>query len=277
MVKNTTNTRKKVGLALSGGGWRGMAHIGVLKVLEKNNIPIDFIAGTSAGALMGGLYSYYGNIDQLEEFVLKFGYKDLFKMITDPRLKTGIIKGQKIIKYINEKTNYVNIEDLKIPFSAVASDLVSGKPYYFKKGSLAEAIRTSISIPLLFQPTQKDGMILIDGGATENVPVNCLKEMGAEYIIASNVNSGIFPLGPGMIKNAGNIALVSTRTMLNTLSDILTSQVDFAIESKIPIEKMKIGVGYFLEFIKEKEVIAIGERAAESSIKELKKYLSDKI
>lgn len=277
MGKSETKTRKKVGLALSGGGWRGMAHIGVLKVLEKNNIPIDFIAGTSAGALMGGLYSYYGNIEQLEDFVIKFGYKDLLKMITDPRLKTGIIKGQKIINYINGKTNNVNIEDLKIPFVAVASDLITGKPYYFKKGNLAEAIRTSISIPLLFQPSHKDGMVLIDGGATENVPVNCVKEMGANFVIASNVNSGFFPIKQDTIKNAGNVALVSTRTMLNSLSDILTAQADFAIESKIPIEKMKIGVGYFLEFIKEKEVIAIGEKAAEKSIEELKSYLFDKI
>lgn len=269
--------REKVGLALSGGGWRGMAHVGVLKVLEKNNIPIDFIAGTSAGALIGGLYSYYGNAEQLENFVLKFGYKDLLKTITDPRLRTGIIKGQKLIRYINEKTDNVNIEDLKIPFSAVASDLVSGKPYYFKDGNLAEAIRTSISIPLIFQPTKKDGMILIDGGATENVPVNCLKEMGANYIIASNVNSGIFPVKPGRIKNIRNIALISTRTMLNTLSDVLTSQADFIIEPKITIEKFKIGVGYFLEFIKEKEVIAIGEKSTEESIKELKKHLSDRI
>lgn len=277
MGKNKKNTTKKIGLALSGGGWRGMAHIGVLKVLEKNNIPIDFIAGTSAGALMGGLYSYYGNTEQLEDFVIKFGYKDLLKMITDPRLKAGVIKGEKIIRYINEKTNKANIEDLKIPFTAVASDLITGKPYYIKKGNLAEAIRTSISIPLLFQPIKKEDRVLIDGGATENVPVNCVRGMGAEFVIASNVNSGFFPLKQGMVKNAGNIALASTRVMLNTLSDMLTSQADYAIESKIPIEKMKIGVGYFLEFIKEKEVIAIGERAAEKNINELKKILFDKI
>lgn len=277
MSKSETKTRKKVGLALSGGGWRGMAHIGVLKVLEKNNIPIDFIAGTSAGAFIGGLYSYYGNIEQLEDFILKFNYKDLFKMITDPRLKTGIIKGQKIINYINRKTDDVNIEDLKIPFAAVASDLITGNPYYFKEGNLAEAIRTSISIPLIFQPKIKDGMVLIDGGATENVPVNCVKEMGADFIIASNVNTGFFPLKTGVVKNAKNIALVSTRTMLNTLSNMLTRQADFAIEPNIPIEKMKVGVGYFLEFIKEKEVIAIGEKAAEKSIKELKSCLFDKI
>jgi len=277
MSKSETKKRKKIGLALSGGGWKGIAHIGVLKVLEKNNIPIDFIAGTSAGSIVGGLYSYYGNVEQLQEFLLNFNYKDLFKIITDPKLKTGIINGRKITNYINKKTDNVNIEDLKIPFAAVATDLITGNSYYFKEGNLAEAIRASISLPLLFQPKIKDGMVLVDGGVTENIPVNCVREMGADFIIASDVNSGFFPLKTGVVKNAKNIALVSTRATLNTLSNMLATQADYVIEPKIPTEKIKVGVGYFLEFIKEKEIIAIGEKAAEDNIKELKKYLSDKI
>ena len=133
------SNKKKIGLALSGGGWRGLAHIGVLKVLEENNIPIDFIAGTSAGALVGGLYSYFGNSKDLEEFVLKFGYKDLFKIVADPKLKSGLIKGDRLIRYLNKLTDNANIEDLRIPFRAVSTDLLTGKTYYFKKGNIEYA------------------------------------------------------------------------------------------------------------------------------------------
>lgn len=273
MDKHMKNTKKKVGLALGGGGWRGLAHVGVLKALEENNIPIDFIAGTSAGALIGGLYSYFGNVKELEEFVKNFGYRDLFKIITDARLKSGILKGQKLIKYLNKITNDANIEDLKIPFKAVSTDLLTGKSYYFDKGNLAEAIKASVSIPLLFNPTKKDGKILIDGGATENVPVTCVKDMGAELVIASCVNTAYFPLKETQLKSSGKIAVISARAMLNTISDMLSIQADIAIEPKIPLDKVSIGVSYFLEFVKEKDTIKIGEDTALKKIEEIKKKL----
>lgn len=273
MDKHTINTKKKVGLALSGGGWRGLAHVGVLKALEENNIPIDFIAGTSAGALIGGLYSYFGNVRELEEFVKNFGYRDLFKIITDARLKSGILKGQKLIKYLNKITNNANIEDLKIPFKAVSTDLLTGKSYYFDKGNLAEAIKASVSIPLLFNPTEKDGKVLIDGGATENVPVICAKNMGADLVIASCVNTAYFPLKETQLKSSGKIAVISARAMLNTISDMLSTQADIVIEPKIPLEKVSIGVSYFLEFVKEKDTIKVGEETALKKIEEVKKSL----
>ena len=194
MSKKELKNRKKVGLALSGGGWRGIAHVGVLKALEENNIPIDFIAGTSAGALFGGLYSYFGNYKELENFVTKFGYRDLFKAVGDPRMRKGILKGQRMIKYLNELTNHAKIEDLKIPFSAVTTDLLTAKPHYIRNGNLSEAIRASISIPMLFQPLNKNGMKLVDGGIVENLPIKCVKDMGAKIVIAVDVNTAYFPL-----------------------------------------------------------------------------------
>ena len=267
------NTKKKVGLALSGGGWRGLAHVGVLKALEENNIPIDFIAGTSAGALVGGLYSYFGNVKDLEEFVKNFGYKELFKIVADPKLKNGILKGEKLINYLNEITKNANIEDLKIPFKAVSTNLITGKSYYFEKGNLAEAIKASVSIPLLFNPTQKDGMLLIDGGATENVPVICAKEMGTKFLIACSVNTAYFPLKETQVTSPGKIGLVSARVLLNTLSDMLAAQADVVIEPKITQDNISMGVGYFLEFVKEKDTIKVGEEAALKKIDKIKKKL----
>lgn len=264
------SNKKKIGLALSSGGWRGLAHIGVLKVLEENNIPIDFIAGTSAGALVGGLYSYFGNSKDLEEFVLKFGYKDLFKIVADPKLKSGLIKGDRLIRYLNKLTDNANIEDLRIPFRAVSTDLLTGKTYYFKKGNLAEAIKSSISIPLVFRPTKQDSMYLVDGGVTENVPVKCVKDMGADFVIVSSVNTTIFPVEMEDVSSSRKIAEISARAVLGTLSEMMSSQADFVIKPKIPKSKVGIGVNYFLEFVKEKELVKIGQKETEDRMRSLK-------
>ena len=271
--KKESRTRIKVGLALGGGGWRGLAHVGVLKVLEKNNIPIDFIAGTSAGALIGGLYSYFGNSEDLEKFILKFGYRDLIKIGLDPKLKTGLIKGKKFIQYINDLTNHINIEDLKIPFRAVSSDLISGKSVYIGSGNLAEAIKNSGSVPVIFQPTCKEGMCLVDGGITENIPVRCVKDMGAEFIIAVNLNAHFFPMCEENVKSSSRIALVTTRVMLDQLSKLLVREADVLIEPTIVKKDIKFSLSYLLKFVKEKEIIKVGERETEKAIKSIKKKL----
>ncbi len=274
MSKKELKNKKKIGLALSGGGWRGIAHVGVLKALEENNIPIDFIAGTSAGALFGGLYSYFGNYKELENFVIRFGYRDLFKAVGDPRIRGGFLKGQKMIKYLNELTNHAKIEDLKIPFSAVTTDLITSKSHYIRDGKLSEAIRASVSIPLIFRPVNKNGMKLVDGGVTENVPIKCVKDMGADIIIAVDVNTAYFPVTEKDLNSTRQIAVVSARAVLNTLSDFLSLEADVLIEPKVNSKnKTSIGVGYFLEFVKEKDIIRVGEESAEKSMKEIKKLL----
>lgn len=274
MKTNKNKKKVKIGLALSGGGWRGLAHVGVLKVLEKYNIPIDLIAGSSAGALFGGLYSYYGNSKDLEEFIIKFGYRDLFKIIADPKLKSGLIKGRNMIKYLNKHTEKALIEDLKVPFTAVASDVLTAKSYYFKKGNLSEAIKTSASIPLLFQPTIKGDMVLIDGGATENVPVRCAKDMGADIVIAVSVNTAYFPLEKSQVKTSTNLAVASARTVLDRFSEILSNEADITIKPKISKKKVEVGISYFLEFVREKDIIKTGEKAAEDKIEEIMKVLN---
>ena len=265
--------RKKIGLALSGGGWRGLTHVGVLKILEENNIPIDFIAGTSAGALIGGLYCYFGNSKDLEKFILDFGYRDLFKIISDPRLKSGLLKGKKFQNYLNKVTKNSDVEDLKIPFCAVATDILSGNPYYIKKGDLAKAIKASVSIPLLFTPSKTDGKVLIDGGAIENVPVRCVKEMGADFVIAVSVNTAYFPVKEGDVNSSAKIAVVSTRAMLKQMSEMLASEADIIIEPKISKKKVEMGVSYFLEFVREKDIIKIGERTTQDKLKDIIKKI----
>lgn len=275
MVSNLNKSHKKIGLALGGGGWRGLAHVGVIKVLEKHGIPIDFVAGTSAGALMGGLYCYFGNINTLESYILKFGYKDLLKVVADPKLKNGILKGKKLINYLNKLTDSAKIEDLRIPFSAVSTNLLNGKSYYMDKGNLAEIIKSSVSIPFVFQPTVTDHLFLIDGGATENVPVTCVKEMGAEFVIAVDVNTAYFPVRKEELKSSADILVVTARASSNRISELCSKEADVVIKPKVTRKKVKMGLKYFLEFVKEKDIIKIGEQAAEDLIDEIKSKLND--
>lgn len=186
--------KKKIGLALGAGSAKGIAHIGVIKELEKNNISIDYIAGTSIGSVIGGLYALTKNINMIEELAYSKGYKDMFDAFFDPSLKSSIFKGDKVMDFLGD---YINndtlIQDTKIPFAAVATNIKNAQPVILKEGSLKTAIRASISIPLLLKPVKYNDMILIDGGNTNPVPVDVVKEMGAQRVIAVNLYSSKFP------------------------------------------------------------------------------------
>lgn len=186
--------KKKIGLALGAGSAKGLAHIGVIKELEKNNISIDYIAGTSIGSVIGGLYALTKDIKMIEELAYSKGYKEMFNAFFDPSLKSSVFKGEKVLDlldgYIGKGTL---IQDTKIPFAAIATDLNTAQPVILREGNLNEAIRASISIPLLLKPVKYNDMVLIDGGNTNPVPVNVAREMGAQRVIAVNLYSEKFP------------------------------------------------------------------------------------
>ncbi len=184
-------TQQVVGLALSSGGARGIAHIGVLKALAEANIPVDMIAGTSAGSLFGGLYACGKSPDEVAKFA-----KNLIKLIDfksglwDPRFNlpwNGVIKGNATLKYLDKQFNHATFADTKIPFYVVAADVMSGEEIVFEEGSLAEAVRASIGMIGIFSPYQLDRHYLIDGGAVNPLPATVLAEKGANIIIASSV------------------------------------------------------------------------------------------
>lgn len=184
-------THRTVGLALSSGGARGIAHIGVIQALEKANIPIDMIAGTSAGSLFGGLYATGKTAAEVAEFA-----KNLIKLIDlksglwDPRFSlpwNGLIKGNATLKYLSKQFSNATFADTKIPFYVVAADVLSGEEIVFEEGPIAEAVRASIGMIGIFSPYQLNGHYLIDGGAVNPVPASILVEKGADFIIASSV------------------------------------------------------------------------------------------
>jgi NTE family protein len=180
--------KPKVGLALSGGAVRGMSHIGILKVLEKENIPINFVAGTSIGALIGTIYASGVKIEKLEQIAKTTKWKKLVDF-TIP--KTGFIAGKRIEDYIKKIIGNKNFEDLGIPLSIVATELNSGQKVVFNQGNLTKAIRASISMPGVFEPVVEDGSIFIDGGLVDPVPVDIVKEMGADIVITVDLTINI--------------------------------------------------------------------------------------
>jgi len=175
----------KFGLALGSGSARGLAHVGVIQALEAYHIPIDMIAGTSIGSVIGSLYAAGASIDQLEEAALSMKKSKTFSLI-DPTLPhSGLISGKKIEKMLNGLAlKGKTFDDLRIPFAAVATDIESGVEVILNQGKLIDAVRASISIPGIFTPVKYQDCYLVDGGVVDPVPVDVLQKMGADVIIA---------------------------------------------------------------------------------------------
>lgn len=181
----------KIGLALGSGGPRGLSHVGVLKVLLSHGIQPDIITGTSIGALIGGAYATLGNVEDVERVAYSSDMKAVLSTLFDPSLRTGLIKGQKATQFLREKIGDPDIASLSPQFFPVATDISTGEPVVFERGSLVEAIRASVSIPLMFQPVNVSGRLLADGGLTQVVPARIAREHGADVVIAVNLNARI--------------------------------------------------------------------------------------
>ncbi len=178
---------KKIALVLGGGGARGIAHIGVLKVLEENKIPIHSIIGTSIGALIGGMYAAGLNANQLKEIALSLNHISLARLFPPSFSSHGIINSDNIRIFLKKYINEPLIENLKIPFFAVATDLMTGEEIILNKGSLIEAIIASISIPAIFHPLYYDGRFLVDGGLVDPLPVEVAIKNKFKPVIAVNI------------------------------------------------------------------------------------------
>jgi len=181
----------KVGLALGAGGARGLAHIGVLKALEEESIPIDMIAGTSMGAVIGALYAKLRKANILERMVLETNWKQLVRLVDLNLLaRKGLVHGQKVKELLSSLIGDVKFEDLEIPLAVIAADAQTSEEIIFNEGSVIEAVRASISLPVIFTPVKWGNRFLIDGGIVNPVPVDVLRNMGAEVVIAVNVILG---------------------------------------------------------------------------------------
>jgi len=180
--------KKNVALALSSGGARGLAHIGAIEELEAQGYHISSIAGCSMGALIGGVYAA-GKLNEFREWMKTIDRKKMLGLIDFSLSLNHIVKGTRIIEAIMEFVPDVNIEDLPIPYCAVATDLKAGREVLFCKGSLFKAIRASISLPSFYEPVQRDDMILIDGGIINPLPLNRVKRQSGNILVGVDVSS----------------------------------------------------------------------------------------
>lgn len=176
--------KKKIALVLSGGAALGFAHIGVLESLEKHNISVDMIVGTSMGGLIAGCYAAGVSTENMTTFATKFKNINFFDFNFD---KAGVFSGKGIMKTINKIIPDIKIEDLNKKFACVAYDINAEEIVVFKEGSLRDSVRSTISIPGLFVPFKIDNKILVDGGVLNNLPEDVAKEMGADIIISCDV------------------------------------------------------------------------------------------
>jgi NTE family protein len=254
--------RPKIGLALGSGGARGMAHIGILKVLEEHAIPIDYIAGSSIGALVGSLYCVGHTPDQLRKFTTHFPQK-YWLDYTVPKM--GFVTGDKLKEIIRLLTKQKNIEEAQIPCSIVATNLKKGERKVFTQGPIAEAVRASISIPGIFVPEVIDGEYYVDGGVIDRVPVSVVKEMGADLVIAVDVS------------------FFESSHAITSIFDVIAQSID-VMEREILRYRMldadlmlRPNVGYYStnKFSEVSQIIDEGERTALEMIPSIKNMIRE--
>lgn len=254
----------KIGLALGAGAARGIAHLGVLKTLEKNKIPIDYIAGSSMGALVGALYACGIEVD----FLIKFANELKSKSWVDLCMpRKGLISGKKVETMLQILTKNRTFEELKIPLAVVATDIERGEAVVINSGNVAAAVRASISIPVAFQPVRMDGRLLVDGGVVDRVPVSVVRGMGADIVIAVDVNKFVsFQPVHNIIDVMFQTLDIMGRQRLNSL--VLDTEV---------LVRPKVGHISPAHFQRVDELVQEGEKATEAAISKVGYVLRNQI
>ncbi len=260
------NKRPKIGLALGSGGAKGLSHIGVIKFLEEKNIPISYIAGSSIGALIGGVYAVKKDIEEIENEVLNNNWKKIFSLL-DPIFKGGLIGGKKVEKLIEKYTNQKKFNETNIKLKIIATDIDTGNTVIIDRGDIATAIRASISFPLLFKPIKIDGKTLADGGLSMPVPVDVTKKMGADIVIAVNLDGSYFD------KASDSKKTKHYNTANNSLNILKYHLANYNIENADIVVTPKTGSVSWGKFLDGKNTINAGEKAMTKKFNDLKKLI----
>lgn len=256
---------KKIGLALSGGGGRGFAHVGVLKALVENNIPIDIVAGTSAGSIVGSSFAAGMSIDEINAMC---GRVSWFNMVRPSFSLRGVLSSAPMGRFLRRELPVHRFEDLKTRFAAVVHDLESGKDVvYEEKGNLIFAVRASCAVPGIFEPLyDENAKTVVDGGVTCQMPVEIVRAMGADIVIAVDLLAcgSTFRSRP---RTLFGIVIRSAMSLLRTVSSYQGTKADIVIEPQIAhIRPDRMNSRY--------ECIKLGEQAALSKLDEIDTLIS---
>jgi len=262
--------RPKVALVLGGGGAKGAATVGVLKYVEKSEVPIDMIVGTSIGSIVGGLYSLGYRSEQLDSLFRTQQWVNMF---------AGSLMGDSIVRVFRENLGgdytHVDFDSLPIPFRCVAVDINKMKEVVLKEGNLAQAMRASMAIPIVFKPVKMDGMQLVDGGMLNNLPVDVARDMGADYVIAVDLT-----VNKHDDQSTEDDEMLDTVKKLNVVS-LLTWVLQRPDQKKYQQNRKDADIyinpklkGYGAQDFSQSKIIkmiAIGEKAGKASLKKMKK------
>jgi len=251
----------KVALVLGGGAARGFAHIGVIRVLEQERIPVDMVVGTSVGSLIGALYAGDRDSFDLEWTAFQLTQDDIFDFrLMNTIVGMGYAKGDKLEAWVNQKLKQRNIEQLKIPFAAVATDLNWGYKVVLDRGSVAKAVHASSAIPGVFEPVNHVGKMLVDGGVVDNIPIDVAREKGADLVIAVDISED---LGNTNIKNVLDVLLQSTNIMF-------ALNVEHARGGADVLVTPRVGSVSMLDFSRKKECMQAGIEATRAALPKIR-------
>jgi len=262
--------RKKIGLALGSGAVRGLAHIGVIRTLIKHGIPIDYLAGSSVGAWVGAHFALYQDIEKTASLTIG-NKKEKFFALLEPTIADGLVKGEKIELLLMEWLDNNSFSDLKIPFKIATTDLITGNKFAISEGKLANAVRASMAVPGFFKPVILQNKALVDGGISDPVPVDLVKELGAEIVIAVNLDFSpeILNIAPDQI-GISNIATRTLKVMRHHLAQYSCLGADFIIEPQLQIYSS--WRDYFINN-NDQKIIDLAAEATEKIIPKLKEMI----
>jgi NTE family protein len=258
--------KPKVALVLGGGAARGFAHIGVIRELEQQQIPIDLIVGTSVGSLIGAIYASDVNGFELEwtafklekEHIFDYGFMSAFTGM-------GAAKGEKLEEFVGAKVRIMNIEGLKIPFAAVATDLNRGTRVVLDRGSVARAVRASSAIPGVFNPVDHQGKLLVDGGVVDNLPVSVARERGVDMVIAVDIGENVINFN---ITNVLDVMLQAITIMGAQNAKAGKREADILISPKV-------GDVGMMDFTQKKRCVQAGIDAARKMMPEIRAKIDE--
>jgi len=262
-LRGHAKSSPRVALVLGGGAARGFAHVGVIRLLEQEKIPIHLVVGTSVGSLIGAIYAAAPDSLKLESIAFQLERNDLvdYSILT---LKKGLIVGDRLERFVSQNVAVSRIEDLRIPFAAVATDIRTGERVVLNRGPLAPAVHASCALPGIFQPVERDGRLLVDGGVLESLPVPTAKFLGADVTIAVDVGARVMDI------QAADVVTVIIQALNISGAEIRRRH---AQEADVLIHPDVNGVSAF-DFTQKERCVQAGVDAAREALPRIREVLT---
>ncbi|KSV18302.1 patatin [Dehalococcoides mccartyi] len=261
----------KIGIALGGGAARGIIHIGVLEVLEKEAIPLDLVTGTSMGAIIGALYASGHTPPEMKEIVSNLSWKQLMPLLDLAAPRAGFLSSRKIKDYLKELIGDVTFAELKKPFACVAADVKTGQEVLFREGPVIDGVIASMSLPIIFRPVKNKNRFLVDGGLITPIPAQIVRDIGADFVIAVNAIYHHDYIKPD--KDSAPSIFDTAFQIVNIMSIHMAKENLQAADIAIEPDLSGIGPG---DFLKAPEIVLRGELSATDAIPNLKHLLLQK-